>query len=33
MSMDLNQGIFKGVTITSFSWAVVGPLTMKYFAD
>ena len=33
MPMDRNQGIFKGVTITSFSWAVVGPLTMKYFAD
>ena len=27
------QGVFNGITIVSFSWAVVGPLTMKYFAD
>lgn len=27
------QGIFKGLKIVSFCWAVVGPLTMKYFAD
>jgi benzylsuccinate CoA-transferase BbsF subunit len=27
------RGIFEGLTIVSFSWAVVGPLTMKYFAD
>jgi benzylsuccinate CoA-transferase BbsF subunit len=30
---ERTKGIFSGVTITSFSWAVVGPLTMKYFAD
>ncbi len=28
-----NKNIFSGLTITSFSWAIVGPLTMKYFAD
>jgi len=26
-------GIFNGLIITSFSWAIVGPLTMKFFAD
>jgi benzylsuccinate CoA-transferase BbsF subunit len=26
-------GIFSGLVISSFSWAIVGPLTMKYFAD
>lgn len=25
--------VFEGITIVSFAWAVVGPLTMKYFAD
>jgi benzylsuccinate CoA-transferase BbsF subunit len=29
----LKPGLFKGLTITSFSWAIVGPLTMKLFAD
>ncbi len=29
----LKPGIFKGLTITSFCWAIVGPLTMKFFAD
>jgi benzylsuccinate CoA-transferase BbsF subunit len=28
-----NSGIFSGLKIVSFSWAIVGPLTMKYFAD
>lgn len=27
------QGVFKGLTIASFGWAIVGPLTMKLFAD
>ena len=27
------SGVFSGLIITSFSWAIVGPLTMKYFAD
>ena len=27
------QGVFSGLKILSFSWAVVGPLTMKFFAD
>jgi benzylsuccinate CoA-transferase BbsF subunit len=26
-------GVFSGLKILSFSWAVVGPLTMKFFAD
>lgn len=30
---DRKQGIFEGLIIVSFCWAVVGPLTMKYFAD
>ncbi|MCJ7605153.1 MAG: CoA transferase [Dehalococcoidales bacterium] len=29
----LKPGIFKGLTIASFCWAIVGPLTMKFFAD
>jgi len=28
-----NKKVFEGITIVSFAWAVVGPLTMKYFAD
>jgi benzylsuccinate CoA-transferase BbsF subunit len=28
-----SDGVFSGLTITSFSWAIVGPLTMKFFAD
>lgn len=27
------KGVFDGITIVSFSWAVVGPLTMKLLAD
>jgi benzylsuccinate CoA-transferase BbsF subunit len=27
------DGVFKGLTILAFCWAVVGPLTMKFFAD
>jgi benzylsuccinate CoA-transferase BbsF subunit len=29
----LKPGIFKGLVVASFSWAIVGPLTMKLFAD
>jgi benzylsuccinate CoA-transferase BbsF subunit len=29
----MKKGAFSGVKIVSFSWAMVGPLTMKYFAD
>lgn len=29
----LKPGIFKGLRVASFSWAIVGPLTMKFFAD
>jgi len=28
-----HKSIFSGLKITSFCWAVVGPLTMKFFAD
>jgi benzylsuccinate CoA-transferase BbsF subunit len=27
------DGVFSGITIFAFCWAVVGPLTMKFFAD
>ena len=27
------EGVFSGLTIMAFCWAVVGPLTMKFFAD
>jgi len=27
------SGVFSGLIITAFCWAVVGPLTMKFFAD
>ncbi len=30
---NLEKSVFKGLNIVSFAWAVVGPLTMKYFAD
>jgi len=35
MASAINEksGVFSGLKITSFSWAIVGPLTMKYFAD
>lgn len=29
----MNKGVFNNITIVAFSWAMVGPLTMKYFAD
>jgi benzylsuccinate CoA-transferase BbsF subunit len=31
--MDEMKSVFSGLKIVSFAWAVVGPLTMKYFAD
>jgi benzylsuccinate CoA-transferase BbsF subunit len=31
--MEKREGVFNGLKILSFSWAVVGPLTMKFFAD
>jgi crotonobetainyl-CoA:carnitine CoA-transferase CaiB-like acyl-CoA transferase len=31
--MNSRSGVFSGLTITAFCWAVVGPLTMKFFAD
>jgi benzylsuccinate CoA-transferase BbsF subunit len=31
--MEKRQGVFSGLKILSYSWAVVGPLTMKFFAD
>jgi benzylsuccinate CoA-transferase BbsF subunit len=27
------EGVFKGLKIVAYAWAVVGPLTMKFFAD
>ncbi len=33
MAESNQKNIFSGLVITSFSWAIVGPLTMKYFAD
>ena len=31
--MPQNNKIFEGLVVTSFSWAIVGPLSMKYLAD
>ena len=31
--MQKREGIFSGLKILAFAWAVVGPLTMKFFAD
>jgi benzylsuccinate CoA-transferase BbsF subunit len=31
--MEARSGVFSGLKIAGFCWAVVGPLTMKYFAD
>ena len=31
--MEKREGVFSGLKILSYSWAVVGPLTMKFFAD
>jgi benzylsuccinate CoA-transferase BbsF subunit len=33
LSKSEKKGIFDGLIITSFCWAIVGPLTMKFFAD
>lgn len=33
MSKEEKKGVFDGLIITSFCWAIVGPLTMKFFAD
>jgi len=33
LDMDKREGVFSGLTILAFCWAVVGPLTMKFFAD
>ena len=33
MAAGERTGIFSGLIVASFSWAVVGPLTMKYLAD
>ncbi|MGD9143680.1 MAG: CoA transferase [Dehalococcoidia bacterium] len=33
MEIQERDGVFKGLTILAFCWAVVGPLTMKFFAD
>jgi len=33
MEIKERDGVFKGLTILAFCWAVVGPLTMKFFAD
>jgi benzylsuccinate CoA-transferase BbsF subunit len=31
--MQKREGVFSGLKILAFAWAVVGPLTMKFFAD
>jgi benzylsuccinate CoA-transferase BbsF subunit len=31
--MKPREGVFSGLKILAYSWAVVGPLTMKFFAD
>jgi benzylsuccinate CoA-transferase BbsF subunit len=33
LDIEARQGVFSGLTIFAFCWAVVGPLTMKFFAD
>ncbi len=33
MEIEKREGVFSGLTILAFCWAVVGPLTMKFFAD
>jgi benzylsuccinate CoA-transferase BbsF subunit len=30
---NLENNVFSGLTIAGFSWAMVGPMTMKFFAD
>ena len=32
MEIEKNEGVFSGLTVLAFCWAVVGPLTMKFFA-
>ena len=31
--MNKREGVFSKLKILAYSWAVVGPLTMKFFAD
>jgi benzylsuccinate CoA-transferase BbsF subunit len=33
MEIEEREGVFSGLTVLAFCWAVVGPLTMKFFAD
>ncbi len=33
MEIAKREGVFSGLTILAFCWAVVGPLSMKFFAD
>ena len=33
MSTDKKDDVFSSLTVLAFCWAVVGPLTMKFFAD
>jgi benzylsuccinate CoA-transferase BbsF subunit len=33
LEIEKRDGVFSGLTILAFCWAVVGPLTMKFFAD
>jgi benzylsuccinate CoA-transferase BbsF subunit len=33
LKIEKREGVFSGLTILAFCWAVVGPLTMKFFAD
>ena len=33
MMKTAEKGVFDGINIVSFAWAIVGALTMKYFAD
>src|SRR4030043_330366 len=33
MSTEKREDVFSGLTVLAFCWAVVGPLTMKFFAD
>jgi benzylsuccinate CoA-transferase BbsF subunit len=33
LAIDKREGVFSGLKIFAFCWAVVGPLTMKFFAD
>ena len=33
MEVGKREGVFSGLKILAFCWAVVGPLTMKFFAD